>query len=730
MNEAADPLLEAARLLETGQLDGAEQACGRSLQADAESARGWFLLGAIKHAQGQIEQALAAFQRASRLQPQDVNTLNAEAAMLALLGRMPAALERYRGALAAAPDNPQTLTNLAIALEQIGDAEGALAHYEQALVHARAFYPALLNRGALLLKLQHFEDALQNNHRLVAAHPNQPDAHFNRAEALLAVGRYQLALEACERALALEPRHAGAWIDLGVAAAMLARFDQAHQAFERARALDPERVDAMARLIDITSHRGMRELDGRLIYLYKLYLAQEACDWKRRDEWVANCEKLIAQALGRADEIRDFNLPFRTLGIAISPHIRLALARSVAQEIGKAAAGSAPLQRPRVARSDGRIRIGYVSPDFRVHPCGLLTRNLYRLHDRSEFSVYAYAVYPGDDSAVHHQIVAGCDVFRACSDLSARAIAEMIADDGIDIVVDLAGYTNFSRPEVFAHRPAPIQVGYLGFAGTTGADYIDYALVDATVCPPGSEQFWSEQLAYLPETYFIGDGGPTGELPLVSRAEVGLPQDAFVFCCFNNNYKFEPLMFEVWMRLLKALPGAVLWMQVQNDSAGGNLRREAQARGIAAERIIDAPFCPREWHLARYQLADLFLDTWGYNAHTTGIDALCAGLPVVTCPGAMSAARVGASLLRAAGTPETIATDFAHYERIALSLATRPAELQRLRQKLRANFASAPLFDIPRSVVHIEDAYREMSRRMRAGEPPRSFAVPPRPRRD
>jgi protein O-GlcNAc transferase len=372
---------------------------------------------------------------------------------------------------------------------------------------------------------------------------------------------------------------------------------------------------------------------------------------------------------------------------------------------------------------DGRIRIGYVSPDYRMHPSAFLMQPIFELHDRTRFEIYGYSLMKSDGSEIRRRIESTVDVFRDESGAFDVDIADRISADHIDVLVDLAGYTNFSRAGIFARRPAPLQVSYLGFPGTLGADYIDYALVDRTVCPAGAERHWIEKPVYLPNCYFAASNRDRAAARPASRASTGLPDSALVLCCFNNAHKVEPVMFSIWMRALRANPDAVLWLFANDARVQENLRREAESRGIGPSRLRFAPYWTHERHLGRLSHADLMVDTLYYNAHTTALDALGAGVPVLTCPGPSMPSRVAASLLKAIDMPDLITRDLAEYEQRLLFLGQNRAELQKLRLKLKENYDKTPLFDTEGFVRDLESAFVTMVERYRAGLPAEAFDV-------
>ncbi len=380
----------------------------------------------------------------------------------------------------------------------------------------------------------------------------------------------------------------------------------------------------------------------------------------------------------------------------------------------------APLWRGEIYAHE-RIRVAYLSADFREHPVAYLMAGLFEHHDRSRFEVTALSMGPDRASPMRERIRSAVEHFVDAGEQSDQAIAELIRRREIDIVIDLMGLTRHNRLDVLARRPAPIQVNYLGYSGTTGADFIDYILADATVIPEEHRGFYSEQVVWLPDCYLITDDRRAIAERTPSRSECGLPEDGFVFCCFNNSYKLGPETFGVWMRLLNATPGSVLWLSEANATAQANLRREAESRGVEAQRLIFAPRLPDVAdHLARQRHADLFLDTLPYNAHTTACDALWAGVPLVTCLGTSFVGRVAASLLKAIGLDELITHSLGDYEALALRLAHDRTALAAVRQKLAYNRNTFPLFDTARTTRHIEAAYTTMWQRYQKEEMPSS----------
>ncbi|MBY0510423.1 MAG: hypothetical protein K2P94_09740, partial [Rhodospirillaceae bacterium] len=366
----------------------------------------------------------------------------------------------------------------------------------------------------------------------------------------------------------------------------------------------------------------------------------------------------------------------------------------------------------------GKIRIGYYSADFYAHATSYLMAGLFELHDRTAFEITAFSFGPDTQDAMQHRVTAAFDRFidvRATSDAGVAALSRELR---IDIAVDLKGYTQGDRMNIFAERAAPVQANFLGYPGTVGAPWMDYIIADAVVLPEAHRAHYAEKVVTLPGSYQVNDGRRVISARVFTRAELGLPEDGFIFCCFNHSAKILPDVFDIWMRILRSVPGSVLWLLKDYAPAADNLRKEAEKRGVDGARLVFAPRLPLADHLARLRAADLFLDTLPYNAHTTCSDALWAGVPVLTRKGAAFAGRVAASLLTAVGLPELIVATAAEYERLAVTLAADSNRLAQLRRKLAANRATAPLFDTPRFARHLEEAYARMHARHHAGLPP------------
>jgi len=695
---AAAHLNLANALQRAGRPEEAVRGCEKALAINPEFVEAHNNLGSALIDLGRLEEAVSHFQRALEIKPDLPEAHNNLGSALTALGRNEQAIASYRRALTIKPQFAEAHNNLGNALCQIGQYDEALSSYRNALTIRPEYAEAQYNLGNTLLALDRHEEAIASIRKAIEIRPQFAEAHNNLGNALAALGRHGEAIGCFERALAIQPKFAAAWNNLGNALSVAARLPEAVSSYRRAMKIEPLRGN---------SHSMLALLNRRM------------CDWSG----FAEDERSLSMPL---DAGAHAPLPFVLLTSVDDPARHLPCARRHLQGLGL---DRQPALWKGARYTHEKIRVAYISPDFRDHPVAHLIAELFERHDRGRFEITALSCGPNDGSAMRRRLERAFDRFLDARTMPAREIAREITALEIDVAVDLKGYTDDCRPGVLAHRPAPIQVSYVGYTGTMGAPFIDYVIVDPFVVPVDQQEFYTEKLVHLPECYLPNDGKREIAERTPSRAECGLPEASFVFTCFNNNHKITPDVFEVWMRLLREVPGSVLWLLQDNKWAPDNLRREARARGVAPERLIFAPRIAMPEHLARQRLADLFLDTLPYNAHTTASDALWAGLPVLTCAGRSFAARVAGSLLLAIGLSELITHDLAEYEALALKLAREPGLLAGLRERLARSRLSAPLFDCERYARHLEAAYEEMWRIWQGGEAPRHIAVAQLPAR-
>jgi len=610
-------------------------------------------------------------------------------------GAVAEAAARYAEVLRDDPDNADAHYYLALIACQQGRFEEGIQHARRSLAGNPQHADAHVILGRALGALARRDEALASFDRAVALAPDLARAHANRADLLAEMARPEEAIESYDRALALAPDSHADWFNRGTALIAAAHHDEALASFDRAIALQPELADAEVLL------------PPRLLSKLRI------CDWTNLDDEIARLLSMIREG-------KPLSVPYAVVAIPSSAADQLQCARSYVLH---------QPSHPQIWQGEiyahERLRIAYLSADFREHATAYLTAGLFEHHDKSRFEITAISFGPDDHSPMRQRLTAAFENFVDVHGHSDQAIADLMRRHEIDIAVDLMGFTKDHRLGVLARRAAPIQVNYLGYPGTVGAPYVDYILADATVIPEEQNGFYSEKIVRLADTYQINDDRRPIAQRTLRRAECGLPDDAFVFCCFNNPQKILPETFAIWLRLLHQVGNSVLWLLEGSAAACANLRAEAQKRGVPPHRLIFAPKIAMAEHLARQRLADLFLDTLPYNAHTTASDALWAGLPVLTCLGATFAGRVAASLLKAVGLDELITRSAAEYEALALSLARDPARLASIRDKLARNRNTFPLFDTARATRQIESAYLTMAGIWRSGAKPRSFSVDP-----
>jgi predicted O-linked N-acetylglucosamine transferase (SPINDLY family) len=692
MNESL--LRTAFRLHQDGDIEQAARLCGEILRLDPGQVDALYLLGFIHFQRGQAAEAARHFDSALAIAPHRYDVLAARGATLSNLNRHLEALADYDKTVALRPGHAHAWNNRGNALLELGRNADALASYDKAIANKPDYADAWRNRGIALSQLNRADEAVASFDRALALQPSHPGALEDRAYALMRLARHEEALSAFGKALALKPNDPDLLYNRANCLSILKRFEEAMRDCEQALAIAPDYPYARGVLI---------------------HCKLNCCDWRGLDKQKAR----VASGLTRGLRVVS---PFNHKALSDSAAEQLQCAKNwVAHECPPS---SDPLWRGEPYHHD-RIRLAYVSADFGHTAVGTLMAGVFEQHDHSRFETIAIS-FGGDDGTPTRARLA--HAFEHFIDLRAEsdaAIAQRMRQVEIDIAVDLMGFTGACRSGILARRPAPLQVNYLGFPGTMGAPpYIDYIIADRIVVPDEHLPFFSEQVVHLPHTYLPGDGGRGISTRKPSRRENGLPEKGFVFCSFNNAYKFSPEMFDVWMRLLASVEGSVLWLPRNNPVAMHNLAREAVARGVSADRLVFAPQVPAsDEYLARFALADLFLDTLPYNAHSTAADALWAGLPLLTCTGHSFAGRVGASLLAAVGLPELVTETLPAYEAMALSLASDPGRLAAIRARLFHNRANAPPFDTVRFTLALETAYSTMWQRHQQGLQPARFAV-------
>lgn len=684
---------EALSCQQRGDLARADDICRELLQAQPAHGDSWHLRGLIAFARGEFERGIELVQQSLACQPNQPAALANIGTALLELRRAGEALAHFDHALALQPGSAATFYGRGCALLELGRPAEALVEFDRALHLTPELVVAHDARGRALQQLQCFEEALQAYARALSIQPGFAAGHFGRGHVFLDMQQPDAALASFDRALLRSPEWAEALHGRGIALTRLRRPEEAASAFTRC----------------LTQRPDLPYARGQALHA----LAQQA-NWRRHEELTATV--LEANARGQpADE------PFSFLAISGSAEAQLRCARTYAADWYPARLP--PLWAGQRHEHD-RIRVAYLSADFGDHPTSYLMAGVFEQHARERFEAIGLSLQPLGAGHYSRRIRTAFDRFLELADHTDDSIARLIRELEVDLVIDLMGHTRGTRLGILAKRPAPVQVSYLGYPGTTAAPYIDYLIADPFVIPPSQRPYYSERIAYLPDCFQANDDRRfLPEAP--ARAQVGLPETGFVFCAFNASYKITPGMFDVWCRLLRAVPGSVLWLLGERESTRANLEREAHARGVAAQRLIFAERLDYERHLARLRLADLFLDTSPFNAGASASDALWAGVPVLTCPGEGLAARMAGSLLQTVGLPELICRSMEDYEQHALGLAGDPSRLATIRAGLWRNRTRTPLFDTRRFCRHLECAYAEMHERARLGDPAVDIYIEP-----
>lgn len=695
------------------------------LEQHPNSSAGWFLSGATAHRMLDLGTAERAFSMASSLDSHHVQARIALADVCIALGKVADAVAACRQAVAINPSAQQSWFSLGVALEADGALAVALESYDRALLISPDFDDARKNRGALLLNLGRPEEAVENNRTLAAKIPFSYDAQFNLGESLLAAKQFPEAAKVLGRAVSLNPGNAKGLLHAGFALAQCERFTEAQQLLDQAAKLDQTQLKRYRQAIfgneKGDTRCGAAHLDARALFLLRQYDQIERCDWSEREYFISRFSELIQESA--VYPLTERALGFRAMTMGLDADLQLRLARQIASGVANENDGTSSRSLGASESSpQKRLTVAYISPDFRNHPTAMLAKALFAGHSRQNFEVIVYALGGNDGSKLRQEIVDDCDRFVDLDALDDCGAARLIAGDSVDILIDLVGYSDRSRPAILARRPAPIQISWLAYVTTTGAPWIDYFIGDRISIPDEASADFSEALIRIPQGLFLCSYA--ANTPLASAPErrpSGLPEAGIVLGAFHNSYKIDPHVFSVWMRFLVLRPDAVLWLLETKPEAKVNLRAEANARGIDSERLIFAPHLPHDEHLSRLQLVDLMLDTPQCNGGTTTADAFVAGVPVLTCMGKTLAQRMAASILSTANLESLITRNLEEYEALGLALLTDTGRLHGIRRELSNARASAPFFAPDRWIQSYEEALKHVWQMHCAGVPPTSF---------
>jgi protein O-GlcNAc transferase len=679
----------------------------------------WLNYGKSASNLGRYQDALVWYGNALGLKPDYAEAALNKGATLKELKKYEEAIAFAEQALAINPNLAEAWANKGVALKDLKRFDEAIAHYDKALSLKPDYHEAWTNKGVVLHAIKRFDEAITQYDKALSLKPDYAEGWSNKGVALYELKRYNEAIAHYDQAFSLKPDYPEAWFNKGSTLSELKRYDEAIAHYDQALSLKPDYPEAWSNK-GMTLHE-LKHYDEAIDHFDKALTLKPDIDWvpgyllhakMKICSWPGLVETLdkIAKKVVANEKVVN---PFALLALSDDPFLHKKCSEIYAQNMYLANFELGPI--PKAAKR-GRIRIAYFSPDFRNHPVSFLTSELFEIHDRSRFEVFAFSLQKapiGDEMNI--RLRKGFDRFIDVDNMSDLDIAQLARELEVDIAIDLTGPTQHSRTGIFSYRAAPIQVNWLGYPGTIGADFIDYIVADKIVIPEAHRQFYTEKIAYLPNTYMVDDSKRMASTRVFTKEECGLPENAFVFCCFNNDYKFNPQVLDSLSRILLAAKNSVIWISENNEYFRANIATEFENRGIDSDRVIFAPRVELMVdHLARFTLADLFLDTRPYNAHTTTVDSLKAGVPVLTLKGQSFPSRVAASLLNAIGLPELITSIQEEYEALAIELAMNPPKLVDIKAKLAKNRLTAPLFDTPLFTKNLEAAYTKMYERYQA----------------
>ena len=671
------------------------------------------------HQHGQLAQAEALYRRILHASPGDPEALHLLGVAACQQGKHAAGLPLLDQAIERKPDYAEAWKNRGSLLHELRQEQRAIENFDEAIRLRPSFAAAWNGRGSALHKLERYQEAVESFEHAIRLHPSYVDAYGNRGNVLLALHQYQRALESFDQVLRLKADYAQAHYGRAAALYGLGLYPEAIASWDKAILFKPDYIHAyanrgIAQFEKAQYREALASFDHALRlcpdydYLQgmRLHLKRMVCDWDDVDSQTL----LLEAQIERGQKVAP---PFMTLAITASPALQKKAAEIL---VGDRYPSSATPLAPRPPRQ--KIRVGYFSADFHNHAVSYLMAGSFELHDKTRFELLGFSFGPDKHDEMRRRVAGAMDQFLNVRSLPDAEVVRLSRELEVDIAVDLMGFTQHARTGIFARRAAPIQVNYLGYPATMGASYIDYLIADRTLIPENSRQHYTEKIVYLPDCFQANDSKILPSTKSFTRADEQLPEDGFVYCCFSNNYKISPAIFESWMRILTRVEGSVLWLFQGNPRVADNLRQQAARRGVSPQRLVFARGISLPEHIARQPLANLFLDTFPFTAGAMASPALWAGLPILTCIGEAFAGRMAASLLRTIRLPELVTTTSTDYEALAIELAIDKDRYREIRQRLERNRFTAPLFDTARFTRNLETAYQAMYERHQTGQPP------------
>jgi len=678
-------------LTELGHYQDSEYFFNKVLNLKSDYHQTHFSLGLLYVRLNRLDDALISFDKAITFKHDYLEAYINRGIVLEKLDRSTEALNNYDKAIVLSPNSPEAFANRGISLKKLRRLDDAIKSFDQAIKLQPDYAEAFSNRGVALYEANHQIESLTSFDQALKLRPDYAEAFSNRGVTLIELNELEEAIKSFDQALRNKPDYAGAYLNRGIALQKLKQISEALKSYEKANALNPD----------------LEYLQGT-----HLHAKMFACDWKKFE--------LSLESLTYKINIENkVTTCFPLLALADDPTTQL---KASQLWINNNFPFNASLGQTSKKTTEDRIVIAYYSADFREHPVAYLTAELFELHDKSKFKLIGFYSGPKDTSEINNRICNCFDKFIDVNLIGNMDVAKISRDLKVDIAIDLTGNTSGSRIGIFSYRAAPIQLSYLGYLGTMGAEYYDYLVADKTIIPAENQQYYKEKILYLP-SYQVNDSKRVISEKAFTKKDLGLPQQGFIFCCLNSNYKILPSTYFGWMRILLKVPNSILLLYTDNKMAKENLEMQAVIQGVNKKRIYFFEHSNRSEYLSKMRVADLFLDTMPYNAGTTASDALWTGLPVLTCMGQSFASRVAASLLNAIELPELIATSQEQYEALAIELATHPTKLKLIKEKLERNRLTTPLFDTPRFTNYIEAAYIEVYKRYQANLTPEHIYI-------
>ena len=707
-------------LKRNGKLDDAILSYKNALAIQPNNIEAYNNLGNVFKEKGLIDQSIRSYKAALQINPNlmllNINLGNAYKE----LGQLDDAISSYEKAISIDSNNSEAYNNLGIVLNKIGRTDDAIASYEKALEINPKYTDSYNNLGIALKKIGRLDDAITSYQEAIKINPNNADTHNNLGIAFADIGRLEDAVESYEKALSINPQYAESYNNLGIVFLKLKKLDKALKYNQKALILKPKFAEGLAaqgRIYTeqkqlykaLASLEKVNVINSNLAYNLGaiLNVKMNLCHWE-------DLPKLLVELNKKINDNKEVIVPFDLLGLVDDPRLQFKASTIYAREQFPK---NFSLPSINAYINHKKIRIGYFSADFKLHPVATLTAELYEIHDRKSFEIYAFSFGPNTNDEMNLRIKAGVDHFYDVREKSDKEVVLLARSLEIDIAIDLSGYTADSRTSIFAMSAAPIQASYIGVLSTMGAKYYDYLIAGKSMIPKENQKYFTEKIVYLP-SYQVNDSKePLPELSF-TRDDFHLPTNFFIFCCFNSAFKLNPSIFDSWARILKAVKKSVLFLAIEEEEVRLNLTNEISQRGIDSKRLIFGGRIPRPEYLARYKVADLFLDTRPYNAGTTASDALRMGLPVITLKGQSFNSREASSVLTSLNMQELITTSEAEYESLAIELASNPTKLKIIKDRLMENLSSAPLYNTPLFTKNLETAYKKMFIRSQKGLQP------------